>query len=127
MPDVDERLDRVEQGLKDLGERIDGRFTQVDERFAQVDKRFAQVDERFAQVDRRFTGLQVLVEDCASQIKLIAEVQTHHGSVLEEIKEAIEPLKGLRPLFEQVARDHEKRITALEGNPPSRTDARFRE
>ena len=26
----------------------------------------------------------------------------------------MEPLKGLHPLFEQVAKDHEKRITALE-------------
>ncbi len=51
--------------------------------------------------------------------------QAHHGS--SKIKEAMEPLKGLRPLFEQVARDHEKRITALEGDPPSSTDARFRE
>ena len=141
MPDVEERLEKVERGLTELGHRmderfdevtqrldkIDERFTKVDERFTKIDERFTTVDERFTTVDQRFTQLQVLLEDSASQIKLVAEVQAHHGSVLDEIKEAIEPLKGLRPLFEQVARDHEKRITALEGDPPSRTDTRFRE
>jgi len=120
MPDVNERLDGVEQGLTKLGERMD-------EQFGRVDQRFAKMDERLVQVDQRFTQLQVLIEANTSQIKLVAEVQAHHGSVLDEIKEAMEPLKGLRPLFEQVARDHEKRITSLEGDPPSSTDARFRE
>jgi DNA repair ATPase RecN len=88
MPDVGERLDKVEQGLTELSQRM---------------------DERFAKVDQRFTQLQVLTEENASQIKLVAEVQAHHGTVLDQIKEATEPLKGLRPLFEQVAKDHEHR------------------
>lgn len=127
MPDVEERLEKVERGLTELGHRMDERFDEVTQRLDKVDERFTKVDERFTNVDQRFTQLQVLVEDSASQIKLVAEVQAHHGNVLDEIKEAMEPLKGLRPLFEQVARDHEKRITALEGDPPSRTDTRFRE
>ena len=106
MPDVGERLEKVEQGLTGLSRRM---------------------DERFADIDKRFTGLQMLGEDSASQIKLVAEVQAHHGSVLDQIKEAMEPLTSLRPLFAQVAGDHERRITALEGHQPSRTDARFRE
>jgi predicted nucleic acid-binding Zn-ribbon protein len=117
MPDVDERLDHVEQKLKDLGERID-------ERFAQVDQRFAQVDRRFDSLTTDVQKLRVLGEENKTQIKLVAEVQTHHGTVLDQIKEAVEPLKGLRPLFEQVARDHEKRIAALEGaGRPSSADA----
>jgi len=148
MPDVDERLDHVEQKLKDLGERIDERFGQVDERFGQIDERFGQIDERFGQVDQRFAQvdqrfdrgedridslaadvqkLRVLGERSEERIKLVAEVQAHHGSVLDEIKEGMEPLKGLRPLFEQVARDHEKRIAALEGARPLSTDARSSE
>ena len=127
MPDVEGRLEKVERGLTELSHRMDERFDEVTQRLDKVDERFTKVDERFTNVDQRFTQLQVLVEDSASQIKLVAEVQAHHGSVLDEIKEAMEPLKGLRPLFEQVARDHEKRITALEGDPPSRTDTRFRE
>ena len=99
MPDVGERLEKVEQGLTELSQRM---------------------DERFAQVDNRFNQLQMLGEDNTSNIKLVAEVQAHHGGVLDQIKEAVEPLKTLQPLFEQVARDHEKRITALEGGADAR-------
>jgi chromosome segregation ATPase len=141
---MDERFGQVDQRFAQVDQQfaqVDQRFAQVDQRFAQVDQRFAQVDQRFAQVDQRFDRvderidslatdvqkLRVLGEDSALQIKLVAEVQAHHGSVLDQIKEAVEPLKSLRPLFEQVAGDHEKRITALEGHQPSHTDARFRE
>jgi chromosome segregation ATPase len=135
MPDVDQRLDHVEQGLKDLGERIDEQFAKVDQRFTQVDQRFAQVDQQFAQVDRRFGSLEaevqklrVLEEQNAAQIKQIAEVQAHHGGVLEEhgsalkrIEEAIEPLKALHEFIPRVADDHERRITALEEASRQRT------
>ena len=97
MPDVGERLDKVERGLTELSQRM---------------------DERFAQVDKRFTQLQVLGEENTSKIKLVAEVQAHHGDVLDQINDAVEPLKTLQPLFEKVAKDHEQRITALERARP---------
>jgi DNA repair ATPase RecN len=100
MPDVGERLDNVEQGLTNLSQSMD--------------EQFVKVDERFAQVDQRFNQLQMLGEDNASNIKLVAEVLAHHGTVLDQIKEGVEPLKTLQPLFEKVAKDHEQRITALE-------------
>jgi DNA repair ATPase RecN len=100
MPDVGERLDKVEQGLTEISQRMD--------------EQFAKVDERFAQVDQRFNQLQMLGEDNTSNIKLVAEVLAHHGTVLDQIKEGVEPLKTLQPLFEKVAKDHEQRITALE-------------
>ena len=53
-----------------------------------MDEQFVKVDERFAQVDQRFTQLQILGEDNASNIKLVAEVLAHHGTVLDQIKEA---------------------------------------
>lgn len=138
MPEAGERLEKVEQGLTELRQRMDERFAQVDQRFDQLDQRFAQVDQRFAQVDQRFDRvddridslaadvqkLRVLGEDSASQIKLVAEVQAHQGTVLDKLVEALEPLKTLQPLFEQVASDHEQRIAALEGaGRPSIADA----
>jgi hypothetical protein len=41
-------------------------------------------------------------------------VQVHHGQKLQQLVEAVEPLKVLPTLYEQVARDHERRIRALE-------------
>jgi chromosome segregation ATPase len=152
MPDVNERLDNVEQRITRVGERIDEQFAQVDQRFAQVDQRFAQVDQRFAQVDQRFAQvdqrfvqvdqrfdtlevqvqkLRVLGEENTTQIKQIAEVQAHHGSVLDEhgaalkrIEEALEPLKVLPAAIQTCFRDlgdHERRITALEETNRQRT------
>lgn len=137
MPDIDERFDRVEHRIDRLSERIDEqsarmeqqlaqvdqRFAQVDQRFAQVDERFAQVDQRFAQVDGRFDALtaevqklHVLWEENSAQIKLVAEVQARHGQVLQQLVDAVEPLRVFPDLFKQVAQDHERRITALERN-----------
>ena len=134
MPDVGERLEKVEQGLTELSQRVDERFDEVtqrldkiDRRLDKVDGRFDKVDGRFGEVDQRFTQLQVLIEGGASQIKLVAEVQGHHGETLQRLNDAVEPLKALQPVFEQVAKDHERRITALEGRPSSSTDARFKE
>jgi chromosome segregation ATPase len=137
MPDMNERLDGIEQKLTTLTEHVkeqftqfDERFAQVDERFAQVDQRFAQVDQRFAQVDQRFEALtervqklQVLGEENAAQIKLIAEVQAHHGEVqerhgaaLQRIEEAVEPLKAVSAALENILPDHARRIRALESS-----------
>ncbi len=107
MPDVGERLDKVEQRL----DKVEQGLTNLSQR---MDEQFVKVDERFAQVDQRFNQLQMLGEDNASNIKLVAEVLAHHGTVLDQIKEGVEPLKTLQPLFEKVAKDHEQRITALE-------------
>jgi hypothetical protein len=52
---------------------------------------------------------------------LIAEVQSHHGTVLEQhsqllnqIVKDIEPLKVLPDLVRPLVQDHERRIAALE-------------
>ena len=65
--------------------------------------------------------LQILGEENKSQIKLIAEVQSHHGTILEQhsrllsqIAKDIEPLKGLPDFVRTVVQDDERRITALE-------------
>jgi chromosome segregation ATPase len=128
MPDMNERLDGVEQTLTTLTEHVKEQFTQVDQRFAQVDGRLAQIDERFDALTARVQRLQVLGEENAAQIKIIAEVQAHHGSVLEQhgaalqrIEEAVEPLKGLSAALQSILPDHERRIRALEASSSART------
>jgi prefoldin subunit 5 len=118
MPDVNERLDRVEEGLKSLGQRMEEQFAQVDQRFAQVDQRFAQVDQRFDSLEKEVRKLCVLGEQNATDIKRIAEVQAHHGQVhgaaLERIEKALKPLTVLPAVIQNTLPDHERRIRALE-------------
>jgi len=90
----------VEKGLKELGEHMD--------------ERFGKVDERFGTLETEVQKLRVLEEANATQIKQIAEVQGHHGQKLQQLIEAVEPLKGLPDFVARIADDHEHRITALE-------------
>jgi hypothetical protein len=104
MPDVNERLDGVEQTLTTLTEHVKEQFTNVEE---------------------QFTKLRLLGEEDTAQIKVIAEVQAHHGTVhgaaLQRIEAAIEPLKVLPEAFRTVFMDHARRITALEEANRQRT------
>jgi archaellum component FlaC len=125
---MDERFAQMDERFAQMDERfaqMDERFAQVDERFAQVDERFERVDERFVRVDERFDALtkevqklRVLGEENAAQIKLIAEVQAHHGTehggALKRLEEAIKPLAAMSDAIQRVIPDHERRITALE-------------
>ena len=110
MPDLNERLDGVEQTLTTLTEHVKEQFTKV--------------EEQFTKVDEQFTKLRMLGEENTAQIKVIADVQAHHGGVLDghgaalkRIEEALEPFKVLPAAIQTCFRDlsdHERRITALE-------------
>ena len=56
----------------------------------------------------------MLGEENTQQIKLIADVQSHHGTVLNQLVKDVEPLKPLPDLLRAVIQDHERRIAALE-------------
>jgi hypothetical protein len=65
--------------------------------------------------------LRGLGEENAQQIKLIAKIQSHHGSVLgqhsrllDQLVSDVQPLKMLPDLLRTVIQDHERRLTALE-------------
>ncbi len=47
----DDRLDELNERMKDGFASVDKRFEQVDKRFEQVDKRFEQVDEHFVRLE----------------------------------------------------------------------------
>ena len=73
---------------------------------------------------RTFRSCEYSGEENTRQITLIAEVQGHHGTILEQhsrqldrIVKDIEPLKVLPELLRTVIQDHERRITALERRP----------
>jgi len=59
-------------------------------------------------------ALRIQGEQNTADIKVIAEVQAHHGKKLEEITKALEPLAGIDSFIKLVAHDHEQRIQALE-------------
>jgi hypothetical protein len=65
--------------------------------------------------------LRVLYEDHDTQIRAIAEVQTHHSRLLEEhgrllleIKHELAPLGDMRDFVRRIADGHERRLSALE-------------
>ena len=68
-------------------------------------------------LEAEFQKLCVLMEQNVARLKQIAEVQAHHGQVLQRLDDAVQPLIALQPLFEKVVKDHENRITALERAP----------
>jgi hypothetical protein len=82
----------------------------VDVLTGRVDVLTERVDTLGGEVQK----LRLLEEDNAQQIKLIAEVQVHHGNMLQQLVRDVEPLKVLPNLLHHVIHDHELRITALE-------------
>jgi len=148
MTDTDERFDRLEAGLDKVDGRLDkveGRLDKVEGRLDKVEGRLGGVEGRLDRVEDQVTGLRtevtgltgrigslegevqklrVLGEENTQQIKLIAEVQSHHGSVLEQhsrlldqLVSDVQPLKVLPDLLRTVIQDHERRIAALEKQP----------
>jgi chromosome segregation ATPase len=124
MIEHDDRMAAFERRLGAMGEDVrvlkdDVRELKDDVRELKDDVRELKDDVRALKDDVR--GLRVLYEHHDSQIRTIAEVQTHHGRVLEEhgkllreIKEDLGPLRDLHDFVSRMAGDHESRITALE-------------
>jgi archaellum component FlaC len=113
MTDTDERFDRLEAGL----DKVEGRLDKVEDGLAKVEGRLGRVE---GEVQK----LRVLGEENTQQLKLIAEVQSHHGSLLEQhsrlldqLVSDVQPLKVLPDLLRTVIQDHERRIAALEKQP----------
>ena len=138
MTDTGERLDKVEGRLAKVEDSvvglradIDGLRTDVDGLRTDVDGLRTDVNglrtdvkgltSRVTTLEEETRKLRILGEENTSQIKLIAEVQSHHGTVLEQhsqllnqIVKDIEPLKVLPDLVRPLVQDHERRIAALE-------------
>jgi len=113
MPDTDERLDRIEQRLDSVDDSVgEGRreLAGLREEVAGLRGLPEEVRNLRQQVQR----LDVLGEARDEKIRLIAEVQSHHGMQLERITKDLEPLREIRDFIRTVADDHERRITALE-------------
>jgi archaellum component FlaC len=121
MPDIDAQLERIERALNDQFSGVNGRLDTIDKRLEGVDKRLEGVDTRLEGVDKRLEGvdtrlnaLTILGEANTTQIRLVAEVQSRHGELLQELLKDVEPLKVLKDVCETAVRDHEQRITAIE-------------
>jgi archaellum component FlaC len=131
MTDTDARFDRLEAGLDKVGGRLDKVEDQVTGLRADVDELRVDVNGlattvsglrtdvvglagRVGVLEEDVRKLRVLGEENTQQIKLIAEVQSHHGTVLEQLLKDVEPLKVVPDLLRTVIQNHEQRITALE-------------
>jgi len=53
-----ERIVRVEEGLKNMHEVMEARFTAVNQRFEDINNRFEDVNKRFEDMDKRFSQVQ---------------------------------------------------------------------
>lgn len=134
MTDTDARFDRLEAGLHKVEGRlekvegrldgVEGRLERVESRLDGVEGRLDRVDGKLGQLEGEVQKLRVLGEENTQQIKLIAEVQSHHGTVLgehsrllEQLVSDVQPLKALPDFLRTVIQDHERRIAALEKRP----------
>jgi chromosome segregation ATPase len=66
-------------------------------------------------------GLRVLYEHHDEQIRMVAEVQAHHGRQLEEhgrllleIRQELVPMRALYDFVRRIAEEHDRRLSALE-------------
>ncbi len=135
---VEQRLGRVETGLKEVREEVGGLRTEVRGLREDVGGLRTEVGglredvgglrtevgglggevgglrTEVGSLRDEVNGLRILGEKNADDIKKVAEVQVHHGHKLDEISKALEPLAQLGALIRMVAPDHERRITELE-------------
>jgi archaellum component FlaC len=136
---MDERMDTFERQLNSVSTDVQGLRGEVGELRGEVGELRGEVGEHRSEVGelRSEVGelrgevgelrgdvhsLRIIVESHDSHIKLIAEVQAHHGTRLEEhgrllreIKDDLRPLGDLRDFVTRIADDHEGRLRALEG------------
>jgi hypothetical protein len=73
----------VRADLRNLEERIDGRFAKVDARFDRVDARFDRVDARFEQVEARFEQVEARFDQVDArfdQVELKVQAMLHQSA-----------------------------------------------
>ena len=113
--------------VSELAAEMNDRFKQFDERFAQIDKRFAQIDERFNQVDKQFVELRQQIaaegEKTRRHIDIGFERMKAERNLALDVTKATDERLGRMSAsntvehagFEAQLRDHENRLTKLEG------------
>jgi archaellum component FlaC len=124
MTDNDDRMTSFERRLDAVGEDVrvlkdDVRGLKDDVRGLKDDVQGLKDDVRVLKTDVH--QIRVLYEHHDTQIQTIAEVQAHHGRLLEEhgtllreIKQELAPLGDLRDFVRRIADNHERRLSALE-------------
>ena len=70
---LQEQINDLKMGQRDIKLEMDKRFDLVDKRFEQVDKRFEQIDKRFEQVDRRFEQVDKRLDQINAKLDTIIE------------------------------------------------------
>ncbi len=117
MADAPEAPKTVEERLGSVEHHVTTLRTEVGELRGEVGGLRGEVGVLRGEVHK----LRVLGERNALGIKVIAEVQSHHGKTLElhsekldRIELALAPLKDIHDFVRRVAQDHELRIIEVE-------------
>ena len=124
MSEVEQRLGRVEEGLgkvetrlgavEDGLEEVRDQVHALDGKVNALDGKVTALDGKVTALDENVQKLRLLEENNATEIKKVAEVQSHHGKKLDKITKALEPLARIDAFVNAVAHDHENRIRVLE-------------
>ena len=115
--DVEQRLGSVETGLKEVRDEVGSLGDEVrslGDEVGGLGDEVGSLGDEVGGLRREVNGLRVLGEKNAEDIKKIAEVQGLHGKRLDDIAKALEPLARIDAFVTAVAHEHERRITALE-------------
>jgi archaellum component FlaC len=87
--DNEHMLDRVQNLLLGMEERVNARFDRVDTRFNEVDARFNEVDARFDKVDARFDAVEHRLGSVETRLDgveyRLGSVETKLDSVAREL------------------------------------------
>ena len=139
---VEGRLESVEGRLESVEGRLESVETKVDAldgKLATLDGKLATLDGKVGGLAQDVQKLRVLGEDNAREIKLFGEAQARHGELLQQhgvtldrivkgdiepfidlraavqqIAQAVTPLKDIRDFMDRVTGEHEARISELE-------------
>ena len=110
--DNEQLLDRVQNLLLGMEERIDGKFKAIDRRFVEVDRRFDEVDRRFDEVDSKIELVDRKVESVRAEVKLHNELLAPFITWSHRIEDEVIRLSA-------ALQDLQARLAKLE-NPPTR-------
>ena len=117
MPEIGERLDKVEERLGGVEQRVGSVETALKEVRDEVGGLRGEVGGLRGEVGGlrgEVNQLRILGEKNTEDIGRVAEVQAHHGTKLDDIARALEPLAETRDFIRRIAPNHEVRIEELE-------------
>ncbi len=125
---MEDRFDKLEKKMDDLGtefrefkQEVNERFGQVDKTFGQVDKRFEQVDKRLDKIDKRLSEVEagvvnntITLQELQKTVNTTAETINKLYNKIDNFLVTAQKNEREIAVIAHRQREHEDRITALE-------------